>query len=152
LKSGNCAFAITRFGAASAWVERFVIRRMGRLQGSLHILSRAGARVGEAISGQLQEGGPIKIKALTLRIGREGPAAIGSFLPGNAEPREVLYCSIGVLGPAALTIQVFVPENENSFSFTASLVCRPEGAGMPEVQAAGGRGGDAPSIGRDCPG
>lgn len=89
----------------------------------------------------------IVFATFALRIWTDGSAAVGTFLPGDAEPVEIVDHGIDESGAAALRIQVLVAENESSASFGCSLRSRPERSRMAEMEKTGRRGCDASAIG-----
>ena len=65
----------------------------------------------------------------------------------NAEPAKVFEGSIGVLGAAAIGIEVFHAHDECAVCGVGVLEGCKEGARVAEVQAAGGRGRESSAIG-----
>jgi len=130
--------------AAAVVVEGLVIglgcgvfvRRVG---GEREVTAGAGAGVGETGGEELLEGGEVEGEA-------SGLTQLG--VPGEAEPVEVLAHGGGELGARALGIEVFVAEVKGAVGDAGALVGDEEGAGVAEVEKAGGRGSETAGVGR----
>src|SRR5262249_45573487 len=82
-------------------------------------------------------------EALHLAVGAMRAAHLGPLVPGEAEPAHVAEDDLLVLRGAALLVGVLDAEDEG-----AARAARPEpveerGADAPDVEVAGGRGGEA---------
>jgi len=115
-------------------------------RGAGEVFARAGAGINDAGDAKLREGVEVKRAAFALGIGAEGAAAVGAFLPVKAEPMEVFEHRGNEFGPGTGGVEVFVTENEGSAIGGGALLGDPKGAGMAEVQQAGGRGCEAPAV------
>ena len=133
-------------GAAAVVVDRLVVGLgggvfVGRVGGEREVAAGAGAGIGEAGGEELLEGGEVEGQAVGL-------AELG--VPGEAEPEEVFAHGGGELGARALGIDVFVAEVERAVGGAGALVGDEEGAGVAEVEKAGGRGSEAAGVGRSA--
>lgn len=82
-----------------------------------------------------------------MLVGAEGAADVGSFLPLDAEPTEIF--DLGELEFRSDTgrIEVVVAKDEGALGRAGALGGDPEGAGVAEVEVAGGGWGDATAVG-----
>jgi hypothetical protein len=134
-------------GAAGSGVEGFLVGGVGCGEGVEDIAAGAGAGVDEVELLELVEGLLVEVEALALVVAGVGAADVGAFLPLEAEPFEVFEHGFDELGLAALVVEVFVTEEESAVVLLAALLCDPEGAGVTEVEVAGGGGCDASAVG-----
>jgi len=65
-------------------------------------------------------------------------ADVGSFVPVEAEPAEIFECGVPVFGATAIGVEIFHPHDEHPTCLTGALPRTIEGAGMPDVEIAGG--------------
>jgi len=103
------------------------------------VFARAPAWIEKTAAQQLPPRVPIHIVPPALYVRREWSAEIRPFLPANPEPMQILKRGFGVIGPAAIWVQVIHPHYQRPARLAPSLPRRPEGTGVPYVQIAGGR-------------
>ena len=134
---------------AAAGIERLVVaflvgsgRRIGQ------VLARAVAGIDASGIAQLAPGIEVEIAPGALRIGRERPANVRSFLPANAEPAQVFHHRPRKLQLGALRVKVFVAKYQRAAIGLRALECGPEGAGVPDVQQSRRRGRQPSAIGQ----
>jgi hypothetical protein len=72
---------------------------MGRLCRFREILARAAAGVDQTACPKLAPDAKIAIAALALAVWTVRSANIGTFVPANAQPLQILNHGAGVLGP-----------------------------------------------------
>ena len=136
-----------RFWATRAWIDGFVLTGVGRLDGAEDVLAGTGAGIDVTSSAEVFEGGAIEVESFALRIRGEGAAAIGSFLPFEAEPAEVVEHGGDKLRPATRAIEVFVSEDQGAVLGASPFLRGPKGAGVAKVEEAGRRRGEAAPVG-----
>ena len=93
----------------------------------------------------LQEG-PMVLPALALDIRTVRPAAVGSFVPSQAEPAQVFDDRLPELGLAAVAIKVFHPQQQPAAGIPGALPRQPKRAGVPQMKKTGGRRRDSTAI------
>ena len=79
----------------------------------------------------------IELPPLTLRIGTKRSALVGTFVPDNAQPTQIVNHGLRKLGTGALWVQVFVAKNERPLLRYGAAVRRPKSAGVSQVQKPG---------------
>ncbi len=82
----DCRFLI---GAAGAGVDEFVIGGVRGGGGGLEVFAGTVAGVDEIAGAKFFEGGGVKRLSFALRVGTEGAANVGAFLPLETKPAEV---------------------------------------------------------------
>src|SRR5579863_1140861 len=78
--------------------------------------------------------------ALALHIRFERAADVGAFVPAQAEPAQVFDCGFGVLGTAAVRVEVFHAQDESAACLAGAFGRGEEGKRMAYMQIACGRG------------
>ena len=84
---------------------------------------------------------------MTLEVRRERSANVGSFIPAQAKPAQILDDGIVKLRPAPVVIQIFDAKNQFPTALPSALLRAPERHRMPDMQIAGRGRGDAAAIG-----
>src|SRR3569623_2072676 len=90
---------------------------------------------------------PVERCAPALLVGSIGAAHVGSLVPVDAEPAKVLEGSLGVLGAAAVAIEVLHAHNQRSTGLSRALPSPIKRAGMSQVKMPGRRRGESAAIG-----
>jgi hypothetical protein len=127
-------------GAAAVVVEGLVVFVfVGGVGGVEEVAAGAGAGVGEASGEEVVE---------CVAVEREAVGLAELAVPGEAKPVEVFAHGGGELGAGTLGVEVFVAEVERAVGGAGSLVGDEEGAGVAEMEKAGGRGGETAGVGR----
>ncbi len=106
---------------------------VGRLGGAGHVLTGFVAGIDVALVFQALPGFEEKMMALTLDIGSEIAADIGTFVPVAAEPAEVLDGTAGEFGFTALGVEVLFAVEDASAGLAGAFHGDPERAGVAEV-------------------
>jgi len=133
-------------GTAGAGVKWFVITFVRGGQSAGEVFARAGAGINQAGGAELLEGGKVTRAALTLGIGGEGAATVGTFMPLKTKPAEVFEHGGNEFRPGTGGVEVFVAEDKGSGVGDGALLGGPKGAGVAEMQQAGGRGSEASAV------
>lgn len=84
--------------------------------------------------------------AFALRVRTNRSAAVGTFLPGDAQPVQVVDHGIDEFWTTALGIEIFVAENQRSTAFPCSLGGDPECPRVADVEEAGGGRSDPTTV------
>jgi hypothetical protein len=151
----RCGLHLDLGGAAGAGIDGLVVERilsgvctfMRGTERDGEILARAATGIEEAALHQAAPCGEIDWIALTLCVRSVWAADVRAFVPVNAEPAKVFEGSVGVLGAAAIGIEVFHAHDECAVCGVGVLEGCKEGARVAEVQVAGGRGRESSAIG-----
>jgi hypothetical protein len=140
-RAGSASFAAGTQGRAEAGRENRlgVILRVWGGQTAFDVLAGLVARIDRA--GRLEERPDVAEpgKALRLHVGCVRAADVGSFGPFQPEPAQVFDRRIGELGSASSRIEIFGAVNQLPAS--GALGGESKGAGVANVQVAGGRRG-----------
>ncbi len=143
---------VTGKRAAGSGVEGLIVflrlRFVGCLCGTLEILAGTFAGIDGAGVEELLPGGEIEVAALALRVGSEGAADVGAFLPADSEPAQVFDHGLLEVGAGAMRIEIFVAKDEGAVCGETALIRGEESARVSQVEEACGRGGYAAAIGR----
>lgn len=128
-------------------VERLVV---GGRAARARALVRSGKGPGEifarAMAGEDQSYGVKAGESSAVAI-QAGGLKHGRLLPAQAEPREILQRGGGELRPATRRIEIVDTKEQASARGAGPGRGEREGASVPEVQAAGGRGREAADVG-----
>ncbi len=139
------------FGSAGAGVDGFVVVAggggfMGRGEGGGEVFAGAVAGIKEAAEEQAAPGLDVGAVALALEVWRARTAHVWPLMPADAEPEEIFYGGGGKLSAAALGVKIFNAENDGALGVAGALEGFPEGAGVADVEIAGGRGRNAAAV------
>src|ERR1035437_2320565 len=80
---------------------------MRRAERGLQVFARAATRKEKAAPEQLSTCVQIEGLATALLVGSKRPAKVWAFLPSNSQPAQVFQGGLGVLGAAAVGVQIF---------------------------------------------
>src|SRR5207302_1871517 len=94
---------------------------------------RTRTRVDELLRLKLREGVLVKRQSLSLEIRPGGTFAIGTFVPVEAKPAQVVDGSLDGLGTNSGRVQVFDPKHDSSASGTRREPGGKERASVAEV-------------------
>ncbi len=131
---------------ASARINEFVVGGVRRARGRLNVFPRTGAGIDVARVTESLESGQVQMRAFGLIVGTKRAAAIGAFLPLEAEPFEVFVHGGHEFQTATGGIEVFVAQNENAVLGAGVFLGSPKRSRVPEVKIAGGRGSNPAAI------
>ncbi len=135
-------------GPTGSWIDGLVLgvrgcvargAFMGRGDGGSEVLSRAAAGIEKAAEEQATPGVDVGLAALTLKIGLAGTADVRAFMPADAEPEQIFNRGAGEFTTGAVGVEIFDAENERALCVAGALIGLPEGAGVADVEIAGGR-------------
>src|SRR5580692_592531 len=112
---------------------------MRSADGGCEVFAGAAAGIEIAAPEKPAPGSEIDGTTLALHVRGEGTTLVGPFVPANSQPTEVFKRGVGVDGLAAVGIEIFHAHDERAACLAGSLPCGPEGAGVADVQIAGGR-------------
>ena len=116
---------------------------VGRACVPLQFLAAAGAGVGEAPRLQHGQRRLVHGSPLALAVGAGGAAAVGAFVPVEAEPAQVVQHPRLRAGHRARGVDVLHPQDEQALVARAVLAGQQGRAEIAGVQVAGGAGGVA---------
>src|ERR1035437_2579451 len=112
--AGIDGFVVERIYISVTWLatalQMIFIRRkilMRRAERGFQVLARTATREEKAAPEQLSTCVQIEGLATALLVGSKRPAKVWAFLPANSQPAQVFECGVGVLGAAAVRVQVF---------------------------------------------
>lgn len=111
-----------------------------------NVLPRASARIKKTGGAQAMECGAVKFDAFTLVVRRIRTSDVRPFIPGKAEPFQVVNKSGDEFRARAGTIKVFVAKYELAPRSAGAFLRGPESAGMAEVEQASRRRGESSAI------
>ena len=111
-----------------------------------HVPARPGAGVDQARGMEALEGGPVKRDPAALVVGCVRPAQIGTLVPGEPDPAQVLQHRRREVQAVARRVQVVVAQDEGAPGIAGPLLGDPERPGMAEMEVAGGGGRKAPPV------
>ncbi len=137
-----------RVWSARSRIDRFGFGFVRCGGGGEDVFAGAGAGVNQAGIAQLLERAFVDKASFTLVVGCEGAAAIGTFLPLEAEPAQVLEHGGDELRLASREVQVFVAQDQAASSGLCALLRDPECARVAEVQVAGRGRREAAAVAR----
>src|SRR3954470_24336990 len=84
--------------------------------------------------------------ALALHIGRERAADLGTFVPPQPEPVQILDDRLAEFRTASHQVEVFNAKNQLASCGTGPLLSDPKRAGMTDVEISCRRRGQTPAI------
>jgi len=119
---------------------------MGGLQSAQDVLAGASAGVDGPEGTQVVEVLSIEVDAGALIVGGERTANVRAFIPGKAEPFQILNEAVDEFRANAGAIEVFVAQNELAGGGPGAFLGDPESAGVAEMDIAGGRRSEAAAI------
>ena len=119
---------------------------MGRGEGGGEVFAGAVAGVQEAAEEQAPPGIDVGGVALALEIRRAGTADVRPLMPADAEPEEIFNGGGGELSAASLGVKVFNAQDDCALGVAGALEGFPEGAGVADMEIAGGRRRNAAAI------
>jgi len=131
---GRAGFRRRGLWPASAGIDGFFISGMGSRKGLADVATRTEAGVDETADSQAFERRAIGGHALALVVRPEGTAEIGSFVPLEAKPSEVLRQGLDEGGLAAGAVEILVAKDQFALELEAALVGHPEGPRVTEVE------------------
>jgi hypothetical protein len=82
-----------------------------------------------------------------LRVRSKGAAHVGSLLPFEAKPAQVVHHGLAEMGLRAVRIKILVTQDQLSLGCERALLCDPERARVAQVQETCGRGCEPASVG-----
>src|SRR5215469_6188429 len=132
--------------AAGAGIAKLIITFVRSFERALQIFARAAARIDEAAVAEFAPRVDIEIAPLALHVRTKSSAGIGPFLPGQAEPAQILEHGVNEFGPGALKIQILVAKNKFAACGAGPLVGHPEGSRVAEMKVSGRRRSEAAAI------
>ena len=135
-------------GTAAAVVVR---RAPGRGRGGTSRVEfgvGAEAAIGRAARPQQFGVGAVERQPLALAIGSVRAADLGSFVPHQVQPAQVVEHATLALGARAFEVGVLDPQDECAAMLTREQPVEVRGAGATDVQPTGGARGEADADGR----
>jgi len=128
---------------ASARVGRRFVLRMGGGGGTLHVRTGASTWIDVICGNQSVERRLIDGRSFTLHIRPVRAAAVGAFVPRQAQPGEIGAESLGQFGAGTFAVDVLDPQQELARAAPGAVVRLDGGPGMAKVERAIGAGGEA---------
>lgn len=128
---------------AGAGVGGALVGGVGGGGGAGDVGAGAGAGVDELEVAEAGESGVVEVEALRLGVRGLGTADVGAFVPVEAEPAEVGDGEFGHAGADTGAVEVFGAEDDAAPCPAGKQPGEEEGAGVAEVEAAGGRWSEA---------
>src|SRR6185437_5671302 len=143
-------FGLTHLAATFSRITDFIIFFVRSGRSVFEVLAGAGAWVDEAAVAQPAPCFQIKARALILRVRAVSAdrlaGEIGTFIPVESQPAEVIEHCLLELRARAMRVQVFIAEHEFPGRGARPLVGHPEGARVSQVQVSGWRRRQAAAV------
>jgi hypothetical protein len=98
---------------ARSRINGFLIALVRRLERTLHILPRAMAGINRSVRPELFKCCPVESAPFALCVRSEWPAKVGSLLPREAEPAQILDHGRDKCRPAARRIEIFISQHQH---------------------------------------
>lgn len=116
---------------------------VGGTGGLLNVFSGAIATKNQVAGLEVVEDGLVDRIAFGLVVGTGGAADVGAFVPGEAEPAQVVEDFVGAAGLYARQVEVFHAEDELAVLEADLKPGQESGAEIAQVERSGGAGGVA---------
>ena len=107
------------------------------------VVARAGTGIDEAGGAETIEGGAVDRAAFALRVGCGRSADIGTFVPIETKPAQILEDAGACARLHLRVVEIFHSKNEPTAAGAHGEPCEQEGTGIAEVQGTGRAGGEA---------
>ena len=88
---------------------------------------------------EFSQGVSVYLHSLALQVGTKGSSNIGSFLPPQPEPAQVIDRGLEESWLTTRGVQVFDSQDQSSLIGAGSLLAFPKRFGVAQVQVAGRR-------------